>query len=154
MKKTLITFVAIMLVTVTIFTSCQSSAQKEKVAEENLQGAQKDLEKAQDNADEDAAKTAKAEDWRIFKLDAEAKIKANEIRIAGIREKMKTSGKAPDAIYQTKIDLLEQQNKNMTARIEAYTKTQSDWEEFKREFNHDMDQLGEALKDITVNNKN
>ena len=112
------------------------------------------MEKAQDNADEDAAKTAKAEDWRIFKLDAEAKIKANEIRIAGIREKMKTSGKAPDAIYQTKIDLLEQQNKNMTARIEAYTKTQSDWEEFKREFNHDMDQLGEALKDITVNNKN
>lgn len=154
MKKTLITFVAIVLVTGTIFTSCQSSAQKEKVAEENLQGAKQDLEAAQNNADEDAAKTAKAEDWRIFKLDSEAKIEANKIRIAGLREKMKTSGKAPDAIYQTKIDMIEQQNKNMTARIEAYTKTQSDWEEFKREFNHDMDQLGEALKDLTVNNKN
>lgn len=153
MKKTLVTFVTIILVTGTIFTSCQSSAQKEKVAEENLQGAKQDLEVAQNKADEDSIKTANAENWRIFKLDSEAKIKANEIRIAGIREKMKVSGKVPDAVYQTKIDLLDQQNKNMTARINAYIKTQSNWEEFKREFNHDMDELGEALKDLAVNNK-
>ena len=27
------------------------------------------------------------------------------------------------------------------------------WESFKREFNHDMSELGDALKDITVDNK-
>jgi len=28
-----------------------------------------------------------------------------------------------------------------------------EWETFKREFNHDMDELGKALKDLTVDNK-
>jgi DNA-directed RNA polymerase subunit N (RpoN/RPB10) len=36
----------------------------------------------------------------------------------------------------------------------AYEKSQSDWEAFKREFNHDMEELGKALKDLTVDNKN
>lgn len=26
------------------------------------------------------------------------------------------------------------------------------WEKFKTEFNHDMDELGQAFKDLTVNN--
>ena len=30
---------------------------------------------------------------------------------------------------------------------------QSNWESFKREFNHDMDEIGQALKDLTVDNK-
>ena len=41
----------------------------------------------------------------------------------------------------------------MNARIAAYDKSQSDWESFKREFSHDMDGLGQAINDLTVNNK-
>jgi hypothetical protein len=41
----------------------------------------------------------------------------------------------------------------MKARIDAYDKSQSDWESFKREFTHDMEGLGQALNDLTVNNK-
>jgi len=26
------------------------------------------------------------------------------------------------------------------------------WEKFKAEFNHDMDELGKAFKDLTINN--
>jgi uncharacterized protein YeaO (DUF488 family) len=37
--------------------------------------------------------------------------------------------------------------------MDAYEKTQSDWEEFKREYNHDMEELGAALKDFRVNNR-
>jgi hypothetical protein len=29
----------------------------------------------------------------------------------------------------------------------------SNWQSFKREFKHDTDELGQALKDFTVNNK-
>jgi hypothetical protein len=29
----------------------------------------------------------------------------------------------------------------------------SDWQSFKREFNHDMDELGNAFNNLTVNNK-
>jgi phage-related minor tail protein len=32
-------------------------------------------------------------------------------------------------------------------------KNQSDLESFKQEYNHDMEELGEALKDFRVNNK-
>jgi len=41
----------------------------------------------------------------------------------------------------------------MRARLVAYEKSQSNWESFKREFNHDMDEIGQALKDLTVDNK-
>jgi hypothetical protein len=33
------------------------------------------------------------------------------------------------------------------------TKISSDWEEFTREFNHDMEELGKSLKNLTVSNK-
>jgi len=36
--------------------------------------------------------------------------------------------------------------------LNAYEKERSDWEVFKREFNHDMNQLGEAFSDL--GNKN
>jgi cell shape-determining protein MreC len=66
---------------------------------------------------------------------------------------MKKPGEIFDALYAKKIANLEQQNKEMRARLEAYEKSQSNWESFKREFNHDMDAIGQALKDLTVDNK-
>ena len=66
---------------------------------------------------------------------------------------MKKPGEIFDALYEKKIANLELQNKDMKARLEAYEKIQSDWESFKYEFNHDMDAIGEALKDLTVDNK-
>jgi len=38
--------------------------------------------------------------------------------------------------------------------MDTYEKNQSDWETFELELNHDMDALGQALKDVTVDNKN
>lgn len=59
-----------------------------------------------------------------------------------------------DPLYEKRIETLEQQNKDFRKKIEDYEKSQTDWEIFKREFNHDMDELGKALKDLTVDNKN
>ena len=59
-----------------------------------------------------------------------------------------------DAKYVESVDALEQKNKDLKNRMDAYgANTQSDWDSFKREFNHDMDALGQAFKDLTVNNK-
>ena len=66
---------------------------------------------------------------------------------------MKKSGKTLDAVYEQRIDTLEKKNRDLKARVDAYDKSQSDWESFKREFNHDMDELGQAFKDLTVDNK-
>jgi len=138
--------VAATLIMGALFTSCGSSTPKEEAAQAQVQEAKEELS--------DARKEATAEEWKAFKDESELKIQVNEIRIAELKAKIKKSGKELDALYEKKIDALEQQNKDMKARISAYeTNKKSDWESFKREFNHDMDELGKALKDLTVDNK-
>ena len=155
MKKIILTLVvATAFLTGTIFTGCQSSSQKEASARDNLQEAKQDLKDVQKDANEEAQKLANAEEWETFKSDAEIIIRNNEIRIADLRVKLNKEGKILDPMYEKKIETLEQQNKDLKRRIEDYEKSHSDWETFKREFNHDMDELGKALKDIGVDNKN
>jgi hypothetical protein len=147
MKKTIIAIVAIAAISTTaIFTGCGPSTPKEKAAQAQVNEAKEQLN--------DAQKEATAEEWKAFKDESELKIRENEAGIAELKAKIKKSGKELDAVYEKKVDALEQQNKDMRARISNYEKnTKSDWEAFKREFNHDMDKLGSALKDFTVDNK-
>jgi len=155
MKKTIITLaVASMLIAGSVFTACKSSAQKEADAQTEVNDAQEDLNKAQDDANAETQKVATAEEWAAFKSDADLKIKSNEVRIAELTVKINKPGEILDPLYKKRIQTLEQQNKDLIARMDAYDKNQSDWETFKREFNHDMDALGQALKDVTVDNKN
>ena len=144
---TLMLAVMTMFIAGTIFTGCQTSTEKEQIAQDALDEAK---------ADETAAaqKVASAEEWQTFKAESETKINDNEIRIAELKEKMKKSGKTMDELYAQRIDTLEQKNKDLRTRMANYEQNQSDWESFKREFNHDMDELGKAMKDLTVNNKN
>jgi chromosome segregation ATPase len=142
-----LTLVATIIVT-SIFTGCESSAQKVDEAKAEVKEAKQDLKTAQQEVDEEAAKKAKAEEWSIFKADAETKINNNEIRITELKSKMNVSGKTMSNIYENRIKALEEQNKDLKARIYTYETNQSDWETFKREFNRDMDALGKALKDF------
>ena len=154
MNKTIITLaVTSMLVAGSVFTSCKSPAQKEDAAEAKVEDAQQDLNAAQDKADAATLKVATAEEWTAFKNESEIKIRDNEIRIAELKAKMKKPGKVFDSMYEKRIDTLEQQNRDLRIRMDTYEKSQSDWETFKAEFNHDMDELGKALKDLTVDNK-
>jgi len=97
---------------------------------------------------------ATAKEWATFKSDAEITIRNNEIRIGELREKLQKQGTLLDPMYERRIETLEQQNRDLKKRIEDYEKTQSDWETFKREFKHDMDELGKALKGLFVDNEN
>ena len=45
-----------------------------------------------------------------------------------------------------RIDTLEKQNNDLKTKIETYDQSQSNWESFKREFNHDMDELGKSFE--------
>jgi len=154
MNKKIITLaVTSVLVAGSIFTSCKSPSQKEDAAQANVEDAQQDLNAAQDKADAANLKVATAEEWTAFKNESEIKIRDNEVRIAELKVKMKKPGKVFDSMYEKRIESLEQQNRDLQARMDAYEKSQSDWETFKSEFNHDMDELGKALKDLTVDNK-
>ena len=138
----------------TLFTACQTSDQKKAdEAQAKVEAAKQDLKEVQNEAAVAAQKAATAEEWKAFKDASETQIKENEMRIAELKEKMKKSGKAIDAMYAKSIETLEQRNMEMRNRIGAYEKSQSDWDTFKREFNHDMEGIGQAFKDLTVNNK-
>jgi len=139
--------IAAILIAGAIFSSCQStpSTPQEEAAQAKVDSAKQELKAAQ--------RAATTEEWEAFKIDSEAKIRINELSIADFKDRMSTSESKFDALYVEKIDKLEQQNKNLKARIENYEKRQSNWESFKSEFNHDIDELGKALKDLTVDNK-
>lgn len=136
-----------------MLSGCQSSAQKQEAARNNVHDAREDLNAAQKDAKEIEQKVATAEEWRTFKSESDKKIKDNEIQIAELKVRMKRPGQVFDALYEKKITGLEQQNLKMKAKLDEYEKSQSNWESFKREFNHDMDELGKALKDLVVDNK-
>jgi chromosome segregation ATPase len=155
MKKSIFILAAATLLTGTVLTSCKSNAEKENDALENVQDANQELNEAQTETVTDAANTkANEAEWQAFKAKVDADIAKNEARIAGLKSDLKKQGKALDASYKKSVAELEAKNEAMKAKLKEYEVTQTDWNEFKREFNSDMSDLGDAFKNLTVNNKN
>lgn len=132
--------------------SCQSSERKIENAEENVIDAKQDLREIRVDSAIKAEKIATAEQWKIFKKESDIKISYNDLRIKELKVEMRQAGNTSDANFNKKIDEYELKNKNLKTRMSDYAKSQSDWETFKLEYNHDLSELGKALKDISVKN--
>lgn len=153
MKKPILTLAIVTFLIGTVFMSCKSNTEKEQDAQQSVDSAKVALEEARDDLDE-AKRAATAEEWQKFKDSTNAKIDENKAEIAELKLKIKKTGNDIDNAYQRNIDTIEQKNKNLKAKLDSYKNdVDSDWQSFKREFNHDMDELGQSLKDFTVNNK-
>lgn len=153
MKKTTQLFAVITLLAAAVFTGCKSPDEKVAAAEDKVENAKEDLKEEVKDANADAVKKANAEEWKEFKTRSNEEIKDNEKKIAEIRVKLKKPGKLLDPIYEKRIANLEEKNRDLQAKLDGYETNQSDWESFKAEFKHDMDEFGKAFKDITVNNE-
>jgi Fic family protein len=136
-----------------VMTGCDSPSKNTNDAEENVAEAKQDLKEARIEERTEAQKALESEDYKALKLESESKIKDNEKRIDELKKMKKDSQKDINDAYLKSIDELEQKNNALKTKIDNYDTNQSGWDSFKREFNHDMDELGQALKDITVNNK-
>jgi len=153
MKKSISILAIATLVVGSIVISCKPNTEKEQAAQESVDSAKVALTEAEENLDE-AKRAATAEEWQEFKNTTDAKIEENKAKIAELKLKIKKTGKDIDKAYQRNIDTLEQKNERLKIKIDSYKNdAQSDWNSFKREFNHDMDELGQSLKDFTVDNK-
>ena len=150
MKRTILNFAATMLMATAICTSCKSPEEKVADAQSSVVDANQNLKDVRKDSGVAAAKAATADEWKMFKNDADATIKNNEIRITELKAKMK---KSTDASYAKRVDDLEQQNTNLKIKIDAYDKNHSDWEAFKQQFSQDVNNFGQALKDLTNSNK-
>jgi peptidoglycan hydrolase CwlO-like protein len=154
MKRSIFTLAIVTFAMGSIVMSCKPNTEKEQAAQESVDSAKVAVAEAEEDLD-DARRAATAEEWQAFKDSTNAKIDENNAEIAKLKLKIKKTGKDIDKAYQRNIDTIEQRNKNLKTKMDSYKNdVNSDWKSFKREFNHDMDELGESLKDFTVNNKN
>jgi hypothetical protein len=146
MKKT-ISYAALALILAGSFTtSCESNVQREKRAQENLLDAQQELRDAQIALDEE---------YPAFKIEAEAKIAANEKRIEMLNLVIiHPNDRSLEDARRQKIEVLNQKNRDLRNELKAYEREGSDWKAFKHKFNQDMNGLVDALKEFgTPNNQ-
>jgi F0F1-type ATP synthase membrane subunit b/b' len=144
MKKSIFSLAFTAFAAGTILTSCNSSAEKVEKAKDNVEVAKEDLDQAKEDYNEEYAK---------FKLESEQEVTANDVRIAELKADINKVKKDVKVQYEATIASLEQKNEEMKTKMRDYKESGNEnWQSFKREFNHDMDELGQALKDITKNN--
>jgi len=144
-------FLAFGLATLTLaaisFSGCNASSEKERVANE---AAQKLIESQNELA---AAKKDYAEKLAAFQVATDNKIAENENSIAALKVEIKKKSKTVRAELDAKLAALELKNQLMKEKARDYKDESAEqWEAFKIEFNRDMDNLGQALKDLTTSN--
>ena len=132
---------------VMLATSLTSYSQQNKKAEK----ARKDQIEAKEDLKE--AKTDSIADFEKFKKEAEIKIADNQKKIDALKVKKAESNKDTKEKYDKKVVALEEKNNALKNKIDGYSNSKtSSWTSFKREFNHDMSELGRAFKDVGVDN--
>ncbi len=121
------------------------------IEKENVKDSKSDLKKAKQNLSE--AKVDSAVDYQNFKQEAEAKISVNKSKIAELKTKRANDDVDSREKYNKKVANLEEKNNKLQTKINNASNTKSvNWTSFKREFRHDMNEIGQAFKDLGVDN--
>jgi chromosome segregation ATPase len=150
MKKTIYLFSIAVVLSVVFVTGCKSAAEKSEDAQKKVESVKADLKNAQEDAYKASVKAATAEQWKEFKTATEAQVKENDATIANLRVKIRSANATMKADYNNRIDILADKNTQLKKRMDDYAGHQTDWETFKSEFSHDMNELGKALKGFVV----
>jgi DNA repair exonuclease SbcCD ATPase subunit len=144
MKKSILMFVASLCISSSVFTSCNTSSEKLENAKSDVKDAKEDLHDANEEY---------LVDVENYKKETADKISANNQSIAEFKARKASDKKEAREEYNEKIAKLEAKNSDMQKKMDDYkTEGKENWEKFKTEFSHDMDELGNAFKDLTVNN--
>ncbi|WP_439185033.1 hypothetical protein [Carboxylicivirga taeanensis] len=141
----------ILLLTIALLSGgCQSSNQKIKNAEDNVQEAIKDLEDSKRDLHEIRLDTIS--NYEQFKIEAEKLIATQEKNIVDLKAKIAKEKEGLKQDYEEKLITLESKNNELKKKLAEYKdEGQDKWNGFKKEFNHDMNELGKAFKGLTVN---
>lgn len=145
--------VILAILTTAFFTNCKNNTEKEADAIEEVQNATENLDSITNQVKEEAITKANDAEWQTYKTQANKSIANNKARIVELQLAMNKPGKNFDASYKKSISDLEAKNTALATKISDYENNQTDWDTFKREFDSDMEGMGKALKDLTVNNK-
>ena len=122
--------------------SPKQKAEKLENAEENVIEAQQELNEAVIDS---------TNEYDRFKAESEAKLIAYDVKIAALKDQLKTDKKEIRTKYEKQLTELEQKNAKLKSNIAEYKETdKSNWEKFKVSFNEDLDALGKAISGIAT----
>lgn len=146
----MITLAVTMVIGGLIFSGCHTETRKINYSIANGAESTQDLKNGLEEVSEELKNALNVQDWLIFKKVSEFKIRDNDIRIAELKVKMQRRGMKPDPIYRKKLNGLENVNLEMKKKLRVYSENQYEWNSYKNEFKHDLDQLGQTLTDLTI----
>ena len=115
------------------------------------------LEKAKDNletatADLELARSDSAE-FANYKIESELKLRENELLIAEMKDKMKSERRESLTKYEKQLDSLDIQNSKLWNNMHLYrSENRAKWEQFKQNFNKEMDELGKKISQMAEKN--
>ncbi|RPH31632.1 MAG: hypothetical protein EHM93_12810 [Bacteroidales bacterium] len=152
MKKTISTLAISVFIGVAIITSCQSSANKVENAQDKVQDAKEKVTSAKSDLIM-AQQDFNAENQK-FKKESDEKIQAHEKSIAEFKARIASEKKEIQGKYEMELAVLEQKNSDLKKKLDGFKEEGKDkWDKFKAEFNRDMDELGNAFRNLTVKNE-
>ncbi len=144
MKKIVFAFSLFTLIGSSVLIGCKSSADK-------VESAQEDVKEAKENLTD--ANNAYLTDLENYRKEEAEKIAANNASVEKFKARIIHDKTTATADYEKRITELEKKNTDMKKKLDDYkADSKESWEQFKTEFNHDMDELGVAFKDLTVKN--
>lgn len=127
-------------------TNCNNSpkqkAENVENAQENLNVAEQDLEQAVIDS---------TNEYTRYKIESQAKLKANETKIAELKAGLKADKAEIRLKYEKDLNDLEKKNQDLKVSIADYKESDvNKWEKFKETFNRDVDSLGKAISRISI----
>lgn len=140
MKTLALGLTAAVIMSFATFISCKSPSEKVETAQENVNDANKDLNQANQDYLVEVEEFRKAEALKIAE---------NNKSIAEFKARIEKDKSSAKADYRKKIALLEQKNTDSQKKLDDYkAESKENWEQFKAEFNRDMNELGKSISDF------
>lgn len=88
-----------------------------------------------------------------FKEDMKIQIASNDKNMAEFKARIASQKEEERIESQKKLDDLDKKNTDLKKRFADFkANSKENWNSFKKEFNHDMDELGSAFGDLTKKN--
>lgn len=141
MKKTIYTISIAALMGGSMLTSCKSSGEKVENAQEKVIEANQELSQAVKDS------------IQQFRTESQNKIDAQDKSLSEFRSRIAKEKKENRDKYEKNLAELDQKNTDMKKKLADFKEDRiENWGDFKKEFNHDMDEFGKSFKDLTIKN--
>jgi len=169
MKSRIVIIGSLVLTASVLLFGCSEASQSKleeaksstRAAANNIQGAANSIAEAQ-RTDANAVSQQAAKDWSSFKNDMSQQIARNEDEIKDLRQKIAAADAKKRARLDGELDKLQARNNELKKKLEDENdqikkKVGAEIEQDKqrqaavqREFQHDADELGKALKNFAT----